>query len=458
MTEKFKQLPWQDNAKWLLSIYIPAICLIGIVISIIVHTLNSAELRTVQQAESHRVSLLLGGLDDCIGNILSDLHFLANSPIINELVNSDGEPDPSCLEELGGLFLEFSTHRKRYDQIRFLDSEGMETVRVNYNNGRPSLTPQKELQNKKGRYYFADTFVLGRGEVFISPLDLNIEHGQIEIPLKPMIRIGTPIFNQEGIKQGILMLNYFGTYLIRHISRLETPHEPGHLMLLNSDGYWLKSPNPHDEWAFMYRDRNDRTFAKEFPFEWERIESEDNGQFLSTNGLFSFSTAYPLSPEVHSSTGSGDAQAPSEEQLFYKDYKWKIVSWIPANMLEEGKKKRTRYGLIVFAFLALPLLLLAHILSSALSARRQAEDSLRKAYASLEDKVAARTEKLQKALDEVTTLRGIIPICSYCKQIRDDKGAWKELEAYISSHSEAQFSHGACPECCAKQLKKLEQE
>lgn len=55
--------------------------------------------------------------------------------------------------------------------------------------------------------------------------------------------------------------------------------------------------------------------------------------------------------------------------------------------------------------------------------------------------------KLQKALNEIRTLRGIIPICSYCKQIRDDEGLWKKLEEYIHAHSEAAFSHGICPDC-----------
>ena len=59
-------------------------------------------------------------------------------------------------------------------------------------------------------------------------------------------------------------------------------------------------------------------------------------------------------------------------------------------------------------------------------------------------------ENLQKALAEIKTLRGILPICSYCKRIRDDKGAWTQLEAYISQHTEADFSHGYCPECAKK--------
>jgi hypothetical protein len=60
-------------------------------------------------------------------------------------------------------------------------------------------------------------------------------------------------------------------------------------------------------------------------------------------------------------------------------------------------------------------------------------------------------EEIQKALSEVKLLSGLLPICASCKKIRDDKGYWKRIETYISAHSEAQFTHGICPEC-AKRL------
>lgn len=58
--------------------------------------------------------------------------------------------------------------------------------------------------------------------------------------------------------------------------------------------------------------------------------------------------------------------------------------------------------------------------------------------------------ELTAALAEIKTLQGIIPICSYCHNIRDDKGAWDKVDAYISKHSEAEFSHGICPDCFKK--------
>ncbi len=86
--------------------------------------------------------------------------------------------------------------------------------------------------------------------------------------------------------------------------------------------------------------------------------------------------------------------------------------------------------------------------------RQHAEAKLLEYKEQLEIKVKNRTaelsnanEKLQRALDEVKTLSGIIPICMHCKGIRDDKGCWNQLEKYISEHSEAQFSHGICDKC-----------
>jgi len=55
--------------------------------------------------------------------------------------------------------------------------------------------------------------------------------------------------------------------------------------------------------------------------------------------------------------------------------------------------------------------------------------------------------ELRQALEQVKTLSGIVPICSYCKKIRDDRGYWEQVEAYVSKHTEAQFSHGICPQC-----------
>jgi len=65
----------------------------------------------------------------------------------------------------------------------------------------------------------------------------------------------------------------------------------------------------------------------------------------------------------------------------------------------------------------------------------------------MQDALAARLEELRQALDQIKTLRGIVPICANCKQIRDDQGYWNQVEDYVRAHTEAEFSHSICPVC-----------
>src|SRR5919204_3876475 len=67
----------------------------------------------------------------------------------------------------------------------------------------------------------------------------------------------------------------------------------------------------------------------------------------------------------------------------------------------------------------------------------------------LQQKLAERVAELQTALSSVKQLRGLLPICSYCKRIRGDDQYWQQVEGYIAEHSDAQFSHGICPSCYA---------
>lgn len=65
----------------------------------------------------------------------------------------------------------------------------------------------------------------------------------------------------------------------------------------------------------------------------------------------------------------------------------------------------------------------------------------------IEEEKETLIKELQKSLDEIKTLRGILPLCSFCKKIRDDKGYWEQVDVYISKYSEADISHSLCPEC-----------
>ena len=76
----------------------------------------------------------------------------------------------------------------------------------------------------------------------------------------------------------------------------------------------------------------------------------------------------------------------------------------------------------------------------------------------LQRNLAVRICELEEALSRIKRLHGLLPICSYCKRVRDDKNYWQEVESYIADHSEVEFTHGFCPECFDKYLKEDLQE
>ncbi|MHB1184346.1 MAG: hypothetical protein ACYC6S_12875 [Desulfobulbia bacterium] len=95
---------------------------------------------------------------------------------------------------------------------------------------------------------------------------------------------------------------------------------------------------------------------------------------------------------------------------------------------------------------------------------RELDAANRRLLDEIEDRKRTEAEKeqlidqLQKAMQEVKVLSGFLPICASCKKIRDDTGYWRQIEEYISTHSNALFSHGICPECTKKLYPEFHEE
>ncbi len=106
----------------------------------------------------------------------------------------------------------------------------------------------------------------------------------------------------------------------------------------------------------------------------------------------------------------------------------------------------TSHGDLVYLFIILfPTAALARQLSKSIAGNL---DKIHSSKLALDKK----NRELQDALDKITVLDGLLPICAYCKKIRDDKGDWQQVEVYIHTHSDVDFSHSVCPECYQKEL------
>ena len=367
-----KVSPWAV-AKRFLIIFLPLVALLGGILAVFYYTEVKNERNTIEAKAVHTVDMQVETIARDFKSIVSDLMFLSEQNELQGMLESGEAGQRRALAE---EYLSFCARKGLYDQIRFQDETGMEVVRVNFNAGEPYIVPNEQLQAKGKRYYFEDAFVLERGEVFVSPFDLNIEHGEIEQPLKPMIRFGTPVFDSQGRKRGIVLLNYFGAKLIRDLERASTD-APGQFMFLNSDGFWLKGLRPEDEWGFMYGDGSNRTFGNAFPEAWQGISGDESGQFHNADGLFTFVTVYPLLEGWKSGTGSGKAFEPSAERLEAKECYWKIVSFVSPDVLNAPSRRFLVALLPLYAVLVVVLAIGPWFVARARVRREQVEEALR---------------------------------------------------------------------------------
>ena len=221
--------------------------------------------------------------------------------------------------------LSFAQAKPIYDQVRFLDITGMEVVRANQHpNGYAYLVPENQLQNKSSRYYFHNALSLPRNTLYVSRLDLNMEHGRIETPWKPIIRLAAPVFGPGGERRGLVLLNFLAKNLLYGAERLNSKQDC-QFMLLNSDGYYLFSPQPGKTWGFMLPSRRHEVFQADYPKVWARMKSQETGQVLTSQGLFSFTTINPVSFST--------LPLPAASSAFAVDHTLKAVSLVGAATL-----------------------------------------------------------------------------------------------------------------------------
>ena len=282
---------------------------------------RETRIEELQRQEQRVVKLENDFLGREFSMVFSDLHYLHRA-FKNELTNTIN------YETIAANWTEFSSQRRIYDQIRYLDASGNEKIRINIGENGGYAVPDKDLQNKKDRYYFTETMKLKDQYVYVSPLDLNIEQGEIEFPYKPMIRVSTPIYDEQGTLKGIIVLNFLADYMLKGFREL-AGNSQGDIVLLNANGYRLSSSNPSNDWNFMFDNKKEDTFAKEYPNEWRSILKNEE-QFTTDRGLITASSVDLSHKYIFNESSSVDLK------LILGDGSWYIVSVFERNQNNSG--------------------------------------------------------------------------------------------------------------------------
>ncbi|MBF0282708.1 MAG: PAS domain S-box protein [Zetaproteobacteria bacterium] len=170
-------------------------------------------------------------------------------------------------------------------QVRIIGMDGHERFRALQRDHR-LLEPEVVLQDKSVRYYTPELLALERGEVYISSIDLNVEHGDIEHPYTPVIRIGFPIYDQD-VHVGGLIINWQTKGVLDGVSSSNVLGSQ--MLFLNGKGWTIyDSRNVAQPW--MLDPQANESLAMREPLLWQEIQKRDHGYWLNQDGLYVFET------------------------------------------------------------------------------------------------------------------------------------------------------------------------
>ncbi len=219
---------------------------------------------------------------------LSELHsdVIYLSRIGSSFVSEDGILDTKTMTD---VFVHLSETMQLYDQLRILDTSGMELLRVNYHQGKAIRVPDEELQDKSGRDYFQNSKDLTGDQVYVSQVSLNEEKGKIERPYKPVMRAISPLYAPNGKKFAYVAINYLPSPLFNRFAL--SGNKDFHYLFLDNYGNILAGAKPHELYGFSLEEAKKFSFNKTHPDVWATTRG-DQDYFVNEDESFIWSKIF----------------------------------------------------------------------------------------------------------------------------------------------------------------------
>ena len=227
-----------------------------------------------------------GRIESYLAGVRGDLFYLSRMGLLRDLLAARQRQETARVEalraDLGAQFALFAKTHPEYYQIRYIAEDGKEFVRVNARSGLVEIVPRNALQLKARRYYFQETMRLRQGEVYISPVDLNREYGQLEFPYTPVIRYGTPVFFPDGRRAGIVIINLYADEFLRFVHDGRHRHE---LIMADQDGYYMVHPDPAKTWGHPWDRATGHRLPLDYPRYWPALLAPSPGVVVTENDV-----------------------------------------------------------------------------------------------------------------------------------------------------------------------------
>lgn len=319
----------------------------------------------IRQQESKELGLAKEVFLNQLHQAARDLLIMASQSDLQEYVDGDER----SIHELQQDYKNISAIKSYYAQLRFLDLNGQELIRVQRDGELIRITSKDQLQNKAARYYFREGIQLNAGEIHISPLDLNVEHGEVQKPFSPVIRLSTPVVDHGGNKKGLMVINIRGDYLLTELEHA-IEHAVGQVMLINEQGYRLFVRAPDSLWVSMFPEQLDEGFQQRFPDVWKEIKRLDINSMVTEDGVF-------VGETIEFSLERVLAGRHVHEGHTRHWPIWKLVSHIPAHLITEQMHGIRNLMLLLYVTVLLLAASGVAMLTQAMLKRRKAEQEVR---------------------------------------------------------------------------------
>lgn len=309
------RLPW----RYFMYLFVPLALTILVIAWIYIDMDRVARREAIMARETARVNREAQVMAAVFAGRAADAAFLA-ARMAEDLKSA---PDIN-VRQATALLSSFAATHRGFLQVRLLDANGRELIRFDNAPGDsdgPAPTPPEALQDKSETAYYKASRTIPSDSVHISRLDLNVEHGRIEEPYKPVLRFSSPVRRPDGALAGIIVLNLDAAIPLDRL-RQSWFAALGRPLMANDRGFWLLGPSPDEEWGFQIEARQGRGVAASWPGVWPTILDAERGQFLHDGDLYTFDT---VQASAWGESRSAIGVAPEEH--------WKIVARVGAALL-----------------------------------------------------------------------------------------------------------------------------
>ena len=293
-------------------------------------------IKEILDSDSARLNLVSGFLGAEVLASLKHLRSLSTEITTRRALDSEATGD---LQSLESSFLILARRNPQYQQVRWIAESGIEMSMVMRDEGEPYAVAAQDLQDKSDRYYFKEANALLPGELYVSRADLNEERGQVEKPIKPVLRVATPVADSDKKHRGIIVINIEMEHLFNLVRIPGETQLEADFLLVNQQGVVLNG----DIESFQAADALEQDFDFMLPEAQvrERVLASNAGSIELADGLWSWKNLSPFATFKRLSRVFPEHQV-SFDQMISDDFSLKLVAHRPPGSLT-GVRSENRF-------------------------------------------------------------------------------------------------------------------